>query len=172
VDDGITVAVHAREDVVVLVARGDVRGDSTALVRLVGVALMALRDEPAVLDVCDLYVYRQDGLAALRWLLAQRPTGALTVVLARTAMRRRMHGVFGPQVAWYPAELLTPWIGVSASLSHRRRHLPLAQRRAEQEAEIGTLLWAAARQRATVGGSPVSPGVPPADPAATRGRGR
>jgi hypothetical protein len=144
--------VHQRDGVVVLVARGDVRGHSDALVRLVGVALMALQDKPAVLDVCELYVHRQDGLAALRWLLAQRPPGALTVVLARTALRRRMHGVFGPQVAWYPAELVTPWIGVSASLSHRRRHVPAAHREADSEQQIGRLLWTAAQERALVRG--------------------
>ena len=145
--DGVSAEVHHRDGVVVLVARGDVRGDTAALVDLVGVALMALGDQPAVLDVCDLYVHRQDGLGALRWLLAQRPENALTVVLARTALRRRLTGVFGPQVAWYPAELHTPWIGVSASLSHRRRHLPVTQRWEVDEALIGTLLWTAARER-------------------------
>ena len=148
--DGVTATVHHRDGVVVLVARGDVRGDSTALVRLVGVALMALDDQPAVLDVCDLYVHRQDGVAALRWLLTQRPLGALTVVLARTALRRRMTGVFGPRVAWYPAELHTPWIGVSASLAHRRRQVPVARREDVDEEQIAELLWAAARERATV----------------------
>ena len=146
--DGVTVTVHHRDDVVVLVARGDVRGDNAALLQLVGVALLALDDQPAVVDVCDLYVHRQDGLAALRWLLLQRPPGALTVVLARSALRRRLHGVFGPQVAWYPAELHTPWIGVAASLSHRRRHLPREQRADAAEEQIGVLIWAAARERA------------------------
>jgi hypothetical protein len=145
--DGVTVTVHHRDDVVVLAARGDVRDDPATLLQLVGVALVALDDQPAVIDVCDLYVHRQDGLAALRWLLLQRPPGALTVVLARTALRRRLHGVFGAQVAWYPAELHTPWIGVSASLSHRRRHLPVTRRQEDTEARIGTLLWAAARER-------------------------
>ena len=149
-NDGVTATVHHRDGVVVLVARGDVRGDSTALVHLVGVALMALDDQPAVLDVCELYVHRQDGVAALRWLLTQRPLGALTVVLARTALRRWMTGVFGPQVAWYPAELHTPWIGVSASLAHRRRQVPAARRQDVDEERIEELLWAAARERAAV----------------------
>jgi hypothetical protein len=147
VGDGLTVEVHHRDGVVVLVARGDFRGDAEALRQLVGVALMALGDQPAVISICDLYVHHADGLAAMRWLLRQRPPSSPTVVIARAAQRRRLHGVFGSQVAWYPAELHTPWIGVSASLSHRRRHLTADQRTDPGEEAIGRLLWAAARER-------------------------
>jgi hypothetical protein len=145
--DGFTVTVHNRENVVVLVARGDVRGDAAAVRELVGLALLALGDQPAVISVCDLYVHHAAGLSALRWLLRQRRTGAPTVVIARSAQRRRLQGVFGSRVAWYPAELHTPWIGVAASLSHRRRHLTGHERTERGEEEIGELLWAAAWER-------------------------
>jgi CheY-like chemotaxis protein len=145
--DGFTVAVHQRDGIVVLAARGDLRGDAGALRELAGVALVALDDQPAVIAICDLYVHRADGLAALRWLLRQRPPSAPTVVIARSAQRRRLHGVFGTGVAWYPAELTTPWIGVAASLSHRRRHLTGDQRSDPGEELISSLLWAAARER-------------------------
>jgi hypothetical protein len=56
--------------------------------------------------------------------------------------------VFGPQVAWYPAELTTPWIGVAASLSHRRRHLTGGQRTDPGDEQMSRLLWAAAMERA------------------------
>jgi hypothetical protein len=148
--DGFTVQAHDRDGVVVLVARGDLRGDAQALRELVGVALRTLGDQPAVIAVCDLYLHGADGLDALRWLLRQRPPGAPTVVIARSAQRRRLPGVFGPQVAWYPAELTTPWIGVAASLSHRRRHLTSEQRADPGEEQISRLLWAAAHERATV----------------------
>jgi hypothetical protein len=147
VGDGLTVEVHDRDGVVVLVARGDVRGDADALLELVGVAMTTLDDRPAVIAVCDLYVHHAEGLAALRTLLRQRPPSAPTVVIARSAQRRRLHGVFGSQVAWYPAELHTPWIGVAASLSHRRRHLTGDRRTDPGEEQIGRLLWAAARER-------------------------
>ena len=147
-DDGVTVAVRHRDGVVVVEARGDLREDAEALRQLVGVALVALDDQPAVIAVCDLYVHHADGLAALRSLLRQRPAGAPTVVIARSAQRRRLHGVFGPQVAWYPAELTTPWIGVAASLSHRRRHLTGDQRTDPGEEQMSRLLWAAALERA------------------------
>lgn len=146
--DGFTVTVHHRDGVVVLVARGDVRGDAAGLRELAGMALMTLGDQPAVVSVCDLYVHHADGLAALRWLLRQRPAGAPTVVIARSAQRRRLPGVFGARVAWYPAELQTPWIGVAASLAHRRRHLAGDRRTDSAEEEIGHLLWAAARELA------------------------
>jgi hypothetical protein len=149
--DGFTVQVHHRDGVVVLVARGDVRGDAEGLRELVGVALRALADQPAVIAVCDLYVHHAAGLDALRWLLRQRPPGAPTVVIARSVQRRRLHGVFGSQVAWYPAELHTPWIGVAASLSHRRRHLTGDRLTDPGEEQIGRLLWAAARERALLG---------------------
>ncbi|MGY2081125.1 hypothetical protein [Modestobacter sp. SYSU DS0657] len=152
--DGIDVRVHQHDDVVVLVARGDVRGDPESLRRLVGVALLALDDQPAVLDVCDLYVHRREGLAALRWLIRERPPGARTVVLARTAMRRHMHGVFGRGVAWYPAEVQTPWVGVAAALSHHRRHLPADQRSDLDLDQLVPLLWAAAEQRAAARARP------------------
>ena len=145
--DAIEVTVHDRGTAVVVVARGDVRGDTEALRELVGLALAAIDQKPAVIDVCDLYSHHQDGLAALRWLLRQRPHGAPTVVIARSAQRRWLHGVFGAQVAWYPAELHTPWIGVSASLSHRRRHLPPDQRTPAAEEQMRELLWAAAEER-------------------------
>ena len=145
--DGLTVEVHDRDGVMVLVARGDVRGDADLLRELVGVAMVALADRPAVITVCDLYVHHAEGLSALRSLLRQRPPGAPTVVIARSAQRRRLHGVFGSQVAWYPAELHTPWIGVAASLSHRRRHLTGDRRTDPGEEQIGRLLWAAARER-------------------------
>jgi CheY-like chemotaxis protein len=148
--DGFTVQVHSRDGVVVLVARGDVRGDAEGLRELAGVALRALDDQPAVIAVCDLYVHHADGLAALRWLLRQRPASAPTVVIARSAQRRRLHGVFGSRVAWYPAELHTPWIGVAASLSHRRRHLTGDQLTDPGEEQISRLLWAAARERAAI----------------------
>ncbi|MQA34208.1 hypothetical protein [Modestobacter roseus] len=154
--DGISVRVHQHGDVVVLVAHGDVRDDQESLRRLVGVALMALDDRPAVLDVCDLYVHRREGLEALRWLIRQRPPGARTVVLARTTMRRHMVGVFGRDVAWYPAEVQTPWVGVAASLSHHRRHLPAAQRSELDLEQLVPLLWAAAEQRATARVRPTS----------------
>ena len=150
--DGFSVAVHHRDGVVVLVARGDVRGDAEALRDLVGVALHALDDQPAVIAVCDLYVHHTEGLAALRWLLRQRPAGAPTVVIARSAQRRRLQGVFGPQVAWYPAELHTPWIGVAASLSYRRRHLTGDRRTDPGEEQISRLLRAAAEERAVTPG--------------------
>ena len=146
--DGFTVRVHHRDGVVVVVARGDVRGDAAALRELVGVALRALDDQPAVIAVSDLYVQHAEGLAALRSLLRQRPPGAPTVVIARSAQRRRLTGVFGAQVAWYPAELTTPWIGVAASLSHRRRHLTGDRRTDPGEEQIGRLLWAAAMEPA------------------------
>jgi CheY-like chemotaxis protein len=145
--DGLTVEVHDRDGVKVLVARGDVRGDADLLRELVGVAMVALADRPAVIAVCDLYVHHADGLSALRSLLRQRPPSAPTVVIARSAQRRRLHGVFGSQVAWYPAELHTPWIGVTASLSHRRRHLTGEQFTDPGEEQIERLLWAAARER-------------------------
>ena len=145
--DEFTVAVHHRDGVVVLVVRGDVRRDIQALREPVGVALRALGDQPAVIVICDLYVQHADGRAAMRWLLRQRPPGSPTVVVARSAQRRRLQGVFGPEVAWYPAELHTPWIGVSASLSHRRRHLPPDQRTASAEDQMRELLWAAAEER-------------------------
>jgi hypothetical protein len=148
--DGFTVQVHSRDGVVVLVARGDVRGDAEGLRELAGVALRALDDQPAVIAVCDLYVHHAAGLAALRWLLRQRPTSAPTVVIARSVQRRRLHGVFGSRVAWYPAELHTPWIGVAASLSHRRRHLTGDQLTDPGEEQISRLLWAAARERAAI----------------------
>ncbi|HEV7870685.1 MAG TPA: hypothetical protein VGO95_05460 [Modestobacter sp.] len=146
--DGLLVEVHDRDGVVVLVASGDVRGDADVLRQLVGVAMAALDDQPAVIVVCDLYVHHADGLAALRSLLRQRPIGSPTVVIARSAQRRRLQGVFGPQVAWYPAELHTPWIGVAASLSHRRRQLTGDRRTDPGEEQISRLLWAAARERA------------------------
>jgi hypothetical protein len=96
-------------------------------------------------------VHHAEGLAALRWLLRQRPAGAPTVVIARSAQRRRLPGVFGSQVAWYPAELHTPWIGVTASLSHRRRHLTGDLLTDPGEEQISRLLWAAARERAVIG---------------------
>jgi CheY-like chemotaxis protein len=145
--DGLTVEVHDRDGVKVLVARGDVRGDADLLRELVGVAMVTLADRPAVIAVCDLYVHHADGLSALRSLLRQRPPSAPTVVIARSAQRRRLHGVFGSQVAWYPAELHTPWIGVTASLSHRRRHLTGEQLTEPGEAQIERLLWVAARER-------------------------
>jgi hypothetical protein len=145
--DGLTVEVHDRDGVVVLVARGDVRGDADPLREMVGVAMVTLADRPAVIAVCDLYVHHAEGLAALRSLLRQRPPSAPTVVIARSAQRRRLHGVFGSQVAWYPAELHTPWIGVTASLSHRRRHLTGEQLTDPGEEQIERLLWAAARER-------------------------
>jgi hypothetical protein len=145
--DGLTVDVHERDGIVVLVAQGDVRGDSDVLRQLVGVGMATLGDRPAVISVCDLYVHHAEGLAALRWLLRQRPPGAPTVIIARSAQRHRLHGVFGSQVAWYPAELHTPWIGVTASLSHRRRHLPGEQLTDSGEAQIERLLWVAARER-------------------------
>jgi hypothetical protein len=148
VEDTYTVEVHHRDGVVVLVARGDVRGNADALRQLVGVSLVALDDQPAVIAVCDLYVHHAEGLTALRALLRQRPPGAPTVVIARSAQRRRLHGVFGPQVAWYPAELTTPWIGVAASLSHRRRHLAGGQRTDPGDEQMSRLLWAAAMERA------------------------
>jgi len=151
-DDGVRVEVRHRDGVVVVAARGDLRGDPEALRQLVGVALVALDDQPAVIAVCDLYVHHADGLAALRTMLRQRPPAAPTVAIARSAQRRRLHGVFGPQVAWYPAELTTPWIGVAASLSHRRRHLTGDQRTDPGEEQIGRLLWAAARERAVIAG--------------------
>jgi hypothetical protein len=146
--EDFTVAVHQRDGVAVLVARGDLRGDVDALREPVGVAVRALGDQPAVIVICDLYVHHADGAAAMRWLLRQRPPGSPTVVIARSAQRRRLHGVFGPRVAWYPAELHTPWIGVSASLSHRRRHLTGNQRTDPGEEQIGRLLWAAANEQA------------------------
>jgi CheY-like chemotaxis protein len=148
--DGFTVEVRHRDGVVVVEARGDLRGDAEALRALVGVALHALDDQPAVIAICDVYVHHADGLAALRWLLRQRPVAAPTVVIARSAQRRRLHGVFGSRVAWYPAELHTPWIGVTASLSHRRRHLTGDQLTDPGEEQISRLLWAAARERAVV----------------------
>jgi CheY-like chemotaxis protein len=148
--DGLTVEVLDRDGVVVLVARGDVRGDAAALRELAGVALHALADQPAVIAVCDLYVHHADGLSALRTLLRQRPPSAPTVVIARSAQRRRLPGVFGSTVAWYPAELRTPWIGVAASLSHRRRHLTGDQITEAGEEQISRLLWAAARERAVL----------------------
>ena len=148
--DDFTVAVHHRDGVAVLVARGDVRGDVEALRAPVGIAVQALGDAPAVIAICDLYVHHADGPAAMRWLLRQRPAGSATVVIARSAQRRRLHGVFGPRVAWYPAELHTPWIGVCAALSHRRRHLAGDQRTDPGEELIGRLLWAAANERAHV----------------------
>jgi hypothetical protein len=76
VEDTYTVEVHHRDGVVVLVARGDVRGNADALRQLVGVSLVALDDQPAVIAVCDLYVHHAEGLTALRALLRQRPPGA------------------------------------------------------------------------------------------------
>jgi hypothetical protein len=149
--ESIQVTVHDRGSVVVVVARGDVRGDTDALREMVGLALGAIDAKPAVIDVCDLYVHHQDGLAAVRWLLRRRPPDAPTVVIARSAQRRRLHGVFGPQVAWYPAELHTPWIGVAASLSHRRRHLSPEVRTAVSEERMRELLWAAAEEREAAG---------------------
>jgi CheY-like chemotaxis protein len=148
--DEFTVAVHHRDGVVVLVVRGDVRRDIQALREPVGVALRALGDQPAVIAICDLYVQHADGQAAMRWLLRQRPPGSPTVVIARSAQRRRLQGVFGLEVAWYPAELHTPWIGVSASLSHRRRHLTGDHRNDPGEETMSRLLWAAAHERAVL----------------------
>jgi len=146
--DGFTVEVRHRDGVVLVVARGDLRGDAEALGNLVGLTLRALDDQPAVISICDVYVHHADGLAALRRLLRQRPAGVPTVVIARSAQRRRLPGLFGGQVAWYPAELHTPWIGVAASLSHRRRHLTGDQLTDPGEEQISRLLWAAARERA------------------------
>jgi hypothetical protein len=149
--DGFTVEVRHRDGVVVVAARGDLREDAGALSDLVGLAVRALDDQPAVISICDVYVHHADGLAALRWLLRQRPARAPTVVIARSAQRRRLPGVFGSRVAWYPAELHTPWIGVAASLSHRRRHLTGDPLTDPDEEQISRLLWAAARERAVVG---------------------
>ncbi|MEU2349933.1 hypothetical protein [Modestobacter sp. NPDC049651] len=146
--DRLDVTVRSNGTVVVLCARGDVREEPQLLGELVGVALAALDDRPAVVDVSDLYVQRHAGLDALRRLLRQRPPGAPTVVLARTALRRRLVGVFGPDTAWYPSEVHTPWLGVAASLAHRRHHLPRAGL-ALVEDPLSELLWAAARERAT-----------------------
>ena len=146
--DEFTVAVHHRDGVAVLTVRGDVRSDIDALREPVAVAVRALGEQPAVIVICDLYMQHVDGPAAMRWLLRQRPAGSATVVVARSAQRRRLQGVFGPRVAWYPAELHTPWIGVSASLSHRRRHLTGGQRTDPGEEQISRLLWAAAEERA------------------------
>lgn len=145
--DRLDVTVRYGGPAVVLSARGDVRDDPHLLRELVGVALAALGDRPAVVDVSDLYVQRHEGLEALRRLLRQRPAGARTVVLARTSLRRRLVGVFGPDTAWYPAEVLTPWLGVAASLAHRRHHLPRGGLELVEDPLSG-LLWAAARERA------------------------
>ena len=72
------------------------------------------------------------------------------MVVARSAQRRRLQGVFGSQVAWYPAELHTPWIGVAASLSHRRRHLTGDQLTDPGEEQMRLLLWAAGQERAAL----------------------
>ena len=145
--DRLDVTVRCSGPIVVLCARGDVRDSPELLRELVGVGLAALDDRPAVVDVSDLYVQRHEGLDALRRLLCRRPPGARTVVLARTPLRRRLHGVFGPDTAWYPAEVHTPWLGVAASLAHRRHHLPRGGLELVED-PLSELLWAAAHERA------------------------
>jgi hypothetical protein len=51
--DGFTVEVRHRDGVVVVVARGDLREDTGSLSDLVGLAVRALDDQPAVISICD-----------------------------------------------------------------------------------------------------------------------
>jgi hypothetical protein len=132
---------------VVLTVRGVVRAGFGLLHDHLADAVDELGDRPAVVDVSELWVQHPAALQVLRSLLGRRPPGSGTVVLARTSTRRRLHGVFDVDVAWYPAELRTPWLGVAAALAHRRYQLPAPDRTAPQADPLGELLWAAAQER-------------------------
>ena len=140
--------MHQSRGVVLVTVRGDVDGDPAALRMLGGAAVQATGRRPALVDLSDLHVHHRSGLAALHEVVQGRPAGTATVVLTRTSMRRRLTGLFGPDVAWYPAGVHVPWVGVAASLSHRRRRLPAAQRTHPVADPLGELVWAAARERA------------------------
>ncbi|SDG61091.1 hypothetical protein [Klenkia brasiliensis] len=149
--DGVEVVLRDGGPAAVVTVRGEVRHAVPQLAESLAGALQLAADRPAVVDVSDLWLHRPVAVAVLRGLVRDRPAGAVTVVLARAATRRRLRGLFCAEVAWYPAELRTPWLGVAAALAHRRHQLPADQRAHPVTDPLAELLWAAAQECATHG---------------------
>jgi hypothetical protein len=144
--DGVEVELRDGGAAAVVTARGEVRREVDLLADLLAGALVRTADRPAVLDVRELWLCRPAAVVVLRGAVLARPPGAVTVVLARTATRRRLRGLFCAEVAWYPAELRTPWLGVTAALAHRRHQLTADERAHPVADPLAELLWAAAQE--------------------------